>query len=156
MGIEIERKFLVTGNSWKKNVRAKRCRQGYVCLGSGTTVRVRIMDDQGYLTVKGRGKGIIRNEFEYAIPLNDAEEMLESVCKKPAIEKNRYTLVHEGMTWEIDEFFGENSGLIIAEIELQREDQMFSLPTWVGREVTGDPRFYNVSLVQQPFSQWFK
>ena len=154
MGIEIERKFLVTDSGWKKNVRAQRCRQGYICLGSGKTVRVRIMDDQGYLTVKGGGKGITRGEFEYNIPLSDAEEMLEKLCEKPLIEKNRYKVVHEGMTWEVDEFFGENIGLTVAEIELQREDQIFSLPAWVGSEVTGDPRFYNVSLVKHPFSRW--
>ena len=156
MATEIERKFLVTDSSWKKNVRAQRCRQGYICLGSGTTVRVRVMDDQGYLTVKGRGTGIARNEYEYTIPLDDAEEMLESICEKPLIEKNRYRIKHEGMVWEVDEFFGGNKGLIIAEIELERDDQMFSLPAWVGSEVTGDPRFYNVFLVRQPFSKWEK
>lgn len=154
MGKEIERKFLVTDSSWKRNVQAEKCRQGYICLGSGNTVRVRVINDKGYLTVKGGGSGITRNEFEYPIPVADAEEMLEILCEKPLIEKNRFRIKHESMVWEVDEFFGENSGLVVAEIELQREDQMFSLPGWVGSEVTGDPRFYNVALVKNPYSGW--
>ncbi len=154
MGTEIERKFLVNDNSWKRNVQAERCRQGYLCLGSGVTARVRILAGKGYLTVKGGGSGFTRKEYEYPIPLADAEEMLEMLCAKPLIEKNRYRIEHEGMVWEVDEFFGENGGLVIAEVELEREDQMFSLPGWVGREVTGDRRFYNAALVRNPYSNW--
>ena len=154
MGTEIERKFLVNDSSWKRNIQAVRCRQGYLCLGSGTTVRVRTMAGKGYLTVKGGGDGITRKEYEYTIPITDAEEMLDDLCAKPLIEKNRYYVEYDGMVWEIDEFFGENSGLVVAEVELEREDQMFSLPLWVGREVSGDPRFYNVSLVRNPYSGW--
>jgi len=154
MGTEIERKFLVNDRSWKRNVQAVRCRQGYLCPGSGTTVRVRIMAGRGYLTIKGRGTGIARMEYEYAIPVADAEEMMERLCEKPLIEKNRYTVEHAGMFWEVDEFFGENSGLIVAEVELEREDQIFSLPPWAGREVTGDPRYFNAALTRNPYSRW--
>ncbi len=154
MGTEIERKFLVTDSSWKRDSMSAKCRQGYVCLGSGTTIRVRVMADKGYLTIKGRSSGAARKEFEYRIPVADAEEMFECICEKPLIEKDRYTLHYEGMTWEIDEFAGENIGLVVAEVELEREDQVFLLPPWVGKEVTGDPRYYNVALVRNPYSKW--
>lgn len=154
MGIEIERKFLVNNTSWKKSIQAVRCRQGYLCLGSGNTVRVRIMADKGYITVKGGSEGIVRKEYEYVIPVADAEEMLESLCAKPLIEKNRFVVEHDGMIWEVDEFFGENSGLVVAEVELEREDQIFSLPGWVGKEVTGDSRFFNAALVRNPYANW--
>jgi adenylate cyclase len=154
MGTEIERKFLVNDSSWKKSIQAVRCCQGYLCPGSGITVRVRVMADKGYLTIKGKGAGIARREYEYAIPVVDAREMLERLCEKPLIEKNRYTFEHAGMVWEVDEFFGENIGLIVAEVELEREDQMFSLPAWVGREVTGDPKYFNAALARNPYSKW--
>ena len=154
MGREIERKFLVYDTSWKRNVPAVKCRQGYLCLGSGTTVRVRVMGGKGYLTVKGGGEGITRNEYEYPIPIGDAEEMLDCLCAKPLIEKNRYQVVYDGMVWEVDEFFGENRGLVVAEVELEREDQIFSLPGWVGREVTGDARYFNAALVRNPYANW--
>ncbi|MCL7487099.1 MAG: CYTH domain-containing protein [Desulfobulbaceae bacterium] len=154
MGIEIERKFLVNDSSWKKSIQAVRCCQGYLCPGSGITVRVRVMAGKGYLTIKGKGAGIARREYEYAIPVVDAREMLERLCEKPLIEKNRYTFEHAGMIWEVDEFLGENSGLIVAEVELEREDQMFSLPAWVGREVTGDPKYFNAALVRNPYLRW--
>ena len=154
MGVEIERKFLVNDTSWKKSIRAVRCRQGYLCLGSGVTARVRVMDDIGYITVKGGGEGMTRSEYEYAIPVIDAEEMLDGLCIKPLIEKNRYFVEHDGMVWEVDEFFGENSGLVVAEVELEREDQIFSLPGWVGKEVTGDSRYFNAALVKNPYTNW--
>jgi CYTH domain-containing protein len=154
MGTEIERKFLVQDRSWEKNARAVRCRQGYLCPGSGITVRVRVMGGEGYLTVKGGSEGIVRKEYEYPIPVVEAEEMLDRLCAKPLIEKNRYTFEHAGMVWEVDEFFGENSGLVVAEVELERADQLFSLPDWVGREVTGDARYFNAALVKNPFSRW--
>lgn len=114
------------------------------------------MSGTGYLTVKGRGKGIARSEYEYEIPFFEAEEILERLCGKPLVEKNRYTVEHEGTVWQVDEFLGANSGLVVAEVELEREDQFFLLPEWVGREVTGDPRYYNVSLVGRPYSTWEK
>lgn len=154
MGREIERKFLVTGDSWRNNAQEESCCQGYICLGKGPTVRVRIIGGRAFLTVKGESRGIVRNEYEYSIPVPDAQEMLDHVCEKPFIEKKRYTVKYKGMIWEVDEFFGENEGLIVAEVELENEDQLFPLPGWVGKEVTGDPRFYNVSLVRNPYAKW--
>ena len=128
--------------------------QGYLCLGSGSTVRVRTCGCRGYITVKGAGAGMVRREFEYEIPFPDAKEMLEEVCAKPLIVKDRYRIVHKGFTWEVDLFHGANEGLVIAEIELETPEQVFPLPEWIGREVTGDPRYFNASLVKYPYSQW--
>lgn len=154
MGIEIERKFLVTGAAWRENATAIRCCQGYLCPGSGVTVRVRTMGEQGFLTVKGRGAGLARPEFEYAIPLADATELLATLCVKPLIIKDRYRVEHAGLVWEVDVFAGENEGLVLAEVELTQPDQAVILPGWVGTEVSGDPRYYNASLVRNPFSRW--
>lgn len=154
MGIEIERKFLVTGTAWRENATAVPCCQGYLCPGSGVTVRVRTMGGQGFLTVKGRGTGLVRQEFEYAIPLADARELLTTLCVKPLIIKDRYRVEHAGLVWEVDVFAGENKGLVIAEVELTQPDQAVSLPGWVGMEVSGDSRYYNASLVRNPFSRW--
>ena len=150
MGIEIERKFLVTGTAWKENATAVPCCQGYLCPGSGVTVRVRTMGGQGFLTVKGRGDGLARPEYEYEIPLAEAREMLATLCVKPLIVKERYRVVHGGLVWEVDEFAGENRGLVLAEVELAQPEQAVSLPDWVGREVSGDSRYYNASLVSNP------
>lgn len=154
MGTEIERKFLVKDITWKDGSQPEQCRQGYICLDIGTTVRVRVKAGKGYLTIKDKGDGISRREYEFEIPIVDAEEMLEHLCEKPLIEKDRYTVEYKGMIWEVDEFKGENNGLIIAEVELERKEQVFSLPGWIGKEVTGDPRFYNVGLVRNPFLKW--
>lgn len=154
MGIEIERKFLVKGRAWKDLAPALRCRQGYLCLDRDKTVRVRIMGRRGFLTVKGGGAGIVRHEFEYEIPVADADELLEKFCRRPLIEKDRYRIEHEGLVWEVDEFFGENRGLVVAEVELESADQVISLPAWVGREVSGDPRYFNAALSRQPFRSW--
>jgi CYTH domain-containing protein len=154
MGIEIERKFLVAGTAWRENATSVRCCQGYLCPGSGVTVRVRTMGEQGFLTVKGRGMGLARPEFEYAIPLADATELLATLCVKPLIIKDRYRVEHAGLVWEVDVFAGENEGLVLAEVELAEPDQAVSLPAWVGAEVSGDPRYYNASLVRNPFSRW--
>lgn len=156
MGKEIERKFLVTGSDWKKDAWAVKCRQGYVCLNEEATVRVRIKGDRGYLTIKGKSVGISRNEYEYEIPVQDAVEMLEDLCEKPLIEKLRYTIRYKGFVWEVDEFAGENAGLVIAEIELADEAEEFIRPDWVGQEVSGDHRYYNVSLSLHPWSSWSK
>lgn len=153
MGKEIERKFLVTGDAWRRG-EGIRVRQGYISRGEGHTVRVRSTSVGAYLTVKGARQGVTRSEFEYEIPLDDAEELLDSVCVKPLIEKTRYVIPFRGLTWEVDEFFGENQGLVIAEVELEREDQEFDKPDWVGDEVTGDPRYYNANLVANPYSKW--
>jgi CYTH domain-containing protein len=154
MGIEIERKFLVKGRAWKDLAPALRCRQGYLCLDRDKTVRVRTMGRLGFLTVKGGGAGIVRYEFEYEIPVADADELLEKFCRRPFIEKDRYRIEYEGLVWEVDEFFGENRGLVVAEVELERADQVISLPAWVGREVSGDPRYFNAALSRQPFRSW--
>ncbi|MDH3328603.1 MAG: CYTH domain-containing protein [Desulfobulbaceae bacterium] len=154
MGTEIERKFLVNGLDWKKNVQGTRYRQGYLTLDPARTVRVRTAGDTGYLTIKGKSNGISRREFEYEIPYADASAMLDGLCIQPLIEKNRYRIEYQGLVWEVDEFLGENSGLVIAEIELDREDQPFSNPAWAGREVSGDPRYFNASLVQKPWNTW--
>jgi adenylate cyclase len=154
MGTEIERKFLVNGLDWKKNVQGTRYRQGYLTLDPERTVRVRTAGDTGYLTIKGKSNGISRREFEYEIPYDDAAAMLDGLCIHPLIKKNRYRIEYQGLVWEVDEFLGENSGLVIAEIELDREDQPFSTPAWAGREVSDDPRYFNASLVQKPWNTW--
>ena len=153
MGTEIERKFLVKEGAWR-NAGAQTYRQGYLSTVKERTVRVRTINDKGYLTVKGSSVGASRLEFEYEIPIADAEEMLDSLCEKPLIEKNRYKLHHGGLTWEVDVFFGDNEGLIVAEAELQSEHQAFEKPDWVGKEVTSDPRYYNANLINNPYSNW--
>jgi len=118
------------------------------------TVRVRTINNKGYLTIKGITVGASRLEFEYEIPTADANELLDSLCEKPLIDKNRYKVDYGTLTWEVDEFFGENEGLIVAEVELHSEDQLFDRPEWVTEEVTTDPRYYNANLLNNPFSRW--
>ncbi|BCO08246.1 CYTH domain-containing protein [Desulfolithobacter dissulfuricans] len=157
MGLEIERKFLVRGDAWRKEATGIPYRQGYLCLDRKRTVRVRTIDErQGLVTIKGASTGATRMEFEYPVPVQDALTMLDNLCEKPLIEKKRYTIRENGHTWEVDEFFGENQGLVIAEIELTSEDQEFTRPDWVGKEVTGDPRYFNSSLIRAPYSTWKK
>lgn len=154
MGIEIEKKFLLTGSDWKELADGTAYRQGYLNSVKERTVRVRTIDDKGFLTVKGISVGATRLEFEYEIPFDDANALLDELCEKPLIEKNRYKVDYLGFTWEIDEFFGENDGLVVAEIELESEDQQFDTPGWVGEDVTGDPRYFNSNLIKEPYSQW--
>lgn len=154
MGIEIEKKFLLTGNAWKELAKGTAYRQGYLNSQKERTVRVRTIDDAGFLTVKGVSVGATRMEFEYDIPLDDAKTLLDELCEKPIIEKNRYKIEFGGFIWEVDEFFGENEGLVVAEIELESEDQEFEKPEWVGEEVTGDPRYYNSNLIKEPYTRW--
>jgi len=154
MGTEIERKFLVRGTAWRSGAAGVRYCQGYLSLGAERTVRVRTCGGRGFLTVKGPGEGMARREYEYEIPWRDAREMLEMLCEKPLIIKARYRVGYEGLVWEVDQFHGENSGLVIAEIELEHQGQDVPLPDWVGKEVSGDPRYYNASLVRHPYSQW--
>lgn len=153
MGKEIERKFLLKNDHWRAG-EGTRYRQGYLSTEKERTVRVRIIGNKGYLTIKGISMGATRLEFEYEIPVEDADELLNDLCAKPLIEKNRYQVEYEGSIWEIDEFFGENEGLIIAELELRTEDQAFSKPPWLGKEVTEDPRYFNSSLTTHPYTQW--
>jgi adenylate cyclase len=155
MGKEIERKFLVTGEAWRKG-EVSDYRQGYLSIDKQRTVRVRVAGDVARLTVKGITEGATRAEYEYPIPVADAKSMLETLCLRPLIEKRRYRIRHGGMTWEIDEFLGENAGLVVAEIELETVQQPFDKPSWVGEEVTSDPRYYNANLVTRPYTTWEK
>lgn len=150
MAIEIERKFLVDGTRWQPNTAGVRYRQGYLCPGAGITVRVRVAGSQAFLTVKGPCSGYARAEYEYPVPVADAEAMLADLCQKPLIEKIRYRIEHAGHTWEVDVFLGDNTGLILAEIELESEATDFALPAWVGKEVSGDPRYFNSALAHTP------
>ncbi|PHR29937.1 MAG: adenylate cyclase [Desulfotalea sp.] len=154
MGLEIEKKFLITDDSWRKLGSGKDYCQGYLSSGKGPSLRIRTIGERGIITVKGPNEGGKRLEFEYDIPYIDAQEMLEKLCLKPLIEKTRYKIPFAGFIWEVDEFKGENAGLIFAEIELDAVDQTFEIPTWIGEEVTGDPKYYNASLVSYPYSQW--
>ena len=154
MGKEIERKFIVSGDAYKSLAKGVLYRQGYLSSDMGKSVRVRVFNDRGYLTVKGPSMGATRLEYEYEIPANEANEMLEYLCERPIIEKFRYKFQFEGFTWEIDEFLGENEGLIIAEIELPDENTVFKKPDWVGREVTGDPKYLNSNLIKNPYKNF--
>ena len=154
MGKEIERKFLVKGDLWKQGATGVAYRQGYLSTVKERTVRVRTVGARGYLTIKGLTVGVTRSEFEYEIPTVDANAMLDTLCERPLIEKNRYTIGHAGVTWEIDEFFGDNRGLVVAEVELNDEQQALTLPPWAGQEVSGDPRYFNSNLIKNPYTRW--
>ncbi len=154
MATEIERKFLVKNDRWRELATGTVYRQGYISTQKGITVRVRLVGNEGYLTIKSLTQGVSRVEYEYAIPAEDAQEMLDKLCDRPLIEKTRYKIELGSLVWEVDEFAGENQGLIIAEVELTDENQIIDLPDWMGEEVSDDPRYYNVNLVQHPFSQW--
>ena len=153
MGREIERKFLVRGEDWKRAAPGTAMRQGYLSADPERVVRVRIEGDRAALTIKGKSAGAVRGEWEYAIPVADAEELL-ALCPRPLVEKTRYRIEHAGMLWEIDEFHGDNAGLVVAEIELQAEDQPFGKPDWVTEEVTHDARYYNSNLLRHPYKNW--
>jgi CYTH domain-containing protein len=153
---EIERKFLVTGEEWRDKNQGVFYRQGYLSTEKDCLVRIRTGGGKGYLTLKGETQGAVRDEFEYEIPFDDAQELLQNFCMHPLIEKRRYMINFGGLTWEIDEFESENEGLILAEVELTFEDEKIDFPDWIGKEVTGDPKYYNVNLVRNPFSKWNK
>jgi adenylate cyclase len=154
MGIEIERKFLINIEKLPKLTNGYTIKQGYIPTRDFTTVRIRIQDKEAFLTIKGKSQGASRLEFEYPIPLSDAESMLESLCTTSLIDKTRYILVHKGHTWEVDVFEGLNKGLILAEIELSSEDEAFELPEWVREEVTHDVRCFNSQLIENPYLRW--
>ncbi|MCP4754474.1 MAG: CYTH domain-containing protein [Proteobacteria bacterium] len=154
MGTEIERKFLVKGTGWKDGVVGRIYRQGYLPTGDECVVRVRVAGDDGYLTIKGRNVGLTRLEFEYPIPVEEADSLLDSLCRKPIVEKTRYEVEYEGLVWEIDVFAGENEGLVTAEVELENENLEVSLPDWIDREVSDDARYFNVNLVEHPYCEW--
>jgi adenylate cyclase len=155
MGTEIERKFLVRSDEWRRGADAgTRFRQGYLIGAEKASVRVRIEGERANLNIKSATLGVRRQEFEYPIPLAEAEEILDTLCEQPQIEKIRYLLPYGGHTWEIDVFAGENEGLVVAEIELASEDEAFERPAWLGEEVSGDTRYYNVCLVRHPYREW--
>jgi len=153
MAIEIERKFLVRNDSWRAGAEGELYCQGY-CRGETGTVRVRIAGERAFITIKSRTEGCSRKEFEYPIPVADAEELLEIICAKPYIRKTRYKVMFAGKLWEIDVFAGDNTGLTLAEIELESEDEKFELPPWAGKEVSGDVRYFNSNLAVNPYSRW--
>ena len=152
MATEIERKFLATGREWRQ-ADGVRVSQGYLNRDKERTVRVRWAGNQAFLTIKGITTRTSRAKFEYEIPVADAEQLLK-LCDGPLIEKVRYLVTYKGVQWEIDEFFGDNSGLVVAEVELEAEDQPFERPGWLGREVTEDPRYFNSNLAVHPYSTW--
>ena len=154
MAIEIERKYLLADSGWRAEVcDSQRLVQAYFANSEKASLRVRIADDKAWLNIKGMTIGAARPEYEYAIPLRDAEEQL-ALCLPGQIEKTRHLVKRDGLIWEIDEFHGENAGLIVAEVELESENQHIPRPAWLGAEITGEARYYNVMLARQPFSQW--
>ena len=153
MAQEIERKFLVVNNQWRSGAVGKEYRQGYFPIEK-PTIRVRVVDNNGILTIKSSEAGVSRNEYEYEIPLDDATELLQFFCEKPFIEKIRYVVEYAGKQWEIDEFHGKNEGLVLAEIELESAEEHIQLPPWVGKEVSHDPRYYNAYLYKYPYTEW--
>jgi CYTH domain-containing protein len=154
MAQEIERKFLIKGDSWRILAKGTTYRQGYLNSVKERTVRIRTVGDKAFLTIKGLTVGATRTEYEYEIPMADCSAMLDALAERPLIEKKRYKVDFDELTWEIDEFFGENAGLIVAEVELKSEDQAFKKPDWIGDEVTGDPRYFNANLIKHPYSKW--
>jgi adenylate cyclase len=154
MATEIERKFLVNNDSYKKGARSFQFKQGYLSVEISRTVRIRTYDNKGFITIKGKARTFTRDEFEYEIPVSDAEAMLDNLCVKPLIEKVRHFIEYMGNEWVVDEFQGVNEGLVIAEIELKSETQTFEKPDWLGEEVTLDRRYGNSQLVTKPYSEW--
>lgn len=154
MGQEIEKKFLISNDNWRELGTGEVYCQGYLSSEKGRTVRIRTIGERGILTIKGPNVDGAKLEYEYDIPISDALEMLETLCHKPLIKKTRYKIRYHDFIWEVDEFSGENEGLLFAEIELESLDQTFDKPDWIGREVTDDSRYYNANLVNNPFSNW--
>lgn len=155
MATEIERKFLLRDESWRESANGgTRFRQGYLIGAQRASVRVRIEGEQANLNIKSATLGIQRQEYEYPIPLEEAEELLDTLCEQPQIIKTRYLVPYGKHTWEIDVFSGDNEGLVVAEVELGAEDEAFEHPPWIGEEVSGDTRYYNVCLVSHPYKDW--
>lgn len=154
MGVEIERKFLVLGDAWRALGTPTLLRQGYLSLEPERTVRVRIEGDSGTLTIKGKSRGATRGEWEYPIPVQEAAELLDTLCQQPLVEKVRHRIAAGPHTWEVDEFLGANAGLVVAEIELSSEEEQFDKPDWIGQEVSHDKRYFNSNLIRHPYSAW--
>jgi adenylate cyclase len=155
MPVEIERKFLLSSDKWRDEVvRSSRIRQGYMGKIDKASVRIRVQGDKANINIKSATLDIRRMEYEYEIPLDEAEEMLDQLCNQPQIDKTRFIVEQGKHTWEIDEFYGDNEGLLVAEVELGNEDEEVIKPDWLGDEVTADPRYYNVNLINHPFNKW--
>jgi adenylate cyclase len=152
---EIERKFLVKNDSWRDlSTNSKQIIQGYLANTERGSIRIRVAGEDASLNIKSMTLGVTRSEYDYTIPADDARAMLETLCIQPLIEKTRYYVKHGGHTWEIDDFAGANAGLVVAELELQSHDEAFERPPWLGKEVSDDPRYYNVCLTEHPYSSW--
>lgn len=160
MGLEIERKFLLKNDDWKKLVsKSTAFKQGYLVSPNSiddakSSVRLRIEGDEANINIKSMTLSITRQEYEYPIPLADALKMLKELCEQPLVEKTRHIVNYESHTWEIDVFLGDNEGLVVAEIELENENEEFSLPDWIGEEVSEKVKYYNVNLIEMPYSKW--
>jgi adenylate cyclase len=155
MAVEIERKFLVVGEAWRgAAVRRVRMRQGYLTRDGRCSIRVRLTDDEARLNLKSAVVGRVRQEFDWPIAADEARAILDELCLRPLIEKVRHFVPYAGLTWEVDEFEGENAGLVVAELELEDPDAAFEAPPWLGREVTDERRYYNQALVEAPFRSW--
>ena len=155
MATEIERKFLVHGERWREKGTPTKIRQGFFLSVNDRGVRIRIKGDEAFITMKSEAHGFTRHEFEYKIPMTDAKEMLDTLCERPLVEKTRYALYHAGKRWVVDEFHGDNDGLIMAEVELESEMETIERPDWAGMEVTDNPRYYNIYLARHPFNTWY-
>jgi len=153
MGMEIERKFLVEGDAWRVGASPSRIVQGFLSRDPERIVRVRLRDGEAFLTIKGKGSGLARVEVEVAIPAEEARQLLP-LCLPPLIEKTRHLVTWAGHLWEIDEFFGDNAGLVVAEVELAAEDEIFERPPWLGQEVSEDFRYSNAALSERPWRDW--
>jgi len=155
MPVEIERKYLLRNDDWKLSAdQGTQFVQGYLVGSKAASVRVRIEGEKAFINIKSATLGVYRKEYEYPIPVDEARELLATLCEQPLVEKTRFIVQYDGLEWEIDVFAGENEGLVVAEVELEAEDQRINLPPWCGQEVSEDPRYYNVSLGKQPYSTW--
>lgn len=154
MADEIEKKFLLKYLPKDLMINGTQIAQGYMRTEPGVTIRVRLAGDKAFLTLKGKTVNASRKEYEYPVPVEDAKEMLDLFCKKPFVEKIRFNIEYKGFIWELDQFSGNNQGLVVAEIELEHIDQKFEIPDWVGEEVTHDARYYNANLINNPFCHW--
>ncbi len=156
MALEIERKYLIDLEKIGTLENGIRIKQGYLSTDKNAVVRVRVKNDKAYLTIKGPNNGISRLEFEYEIPFDEANEMLDNLCKKPLIDKTRYIIKHDIHIWEIDVFYGDNEGLVVAEVELKDENEKINLPSWIKEEVTSDNRYFNSNLMKYPYKDWIE
>lgn len=155
MALEVEHKFLVEGDGWKRHADdGVTMRQGYLASGNNVSIRVRVAGEQAWLNIKHARKLTVRQEFEYPIPLTDAEALLASACQGPLVEKTRYRITHGRHVWEVDVFHGDNAGLVLAEIELSHEGESFERPPWVGRDVSEEARYLNQNLARNPYCDW--